>query len=442
MSEALPPSARGAPDVAAALVLPPDLGWSERPSYAAAAPTLWTWANIPASSRRVAAAVDGILSHAFPGAGGAFGYLAFPFGDFTNEFQPPASPFARSAVHPHAPDKEYDAFQVEATLPFGRFHDRNQLRRWFHNLNGSQNSSSPASFRDPAPHRPMVDSRWGDILDVLVADEEGTWSGGSMARKKQDSNLPYRVLVWANGSTTGKSRAAMMQHANAGGVVVVAVGSVGPADASLTGVTPNGEVRAVRAWRWSLNGSAGENSNVERGYFRVASIGDDLAGGVEVVSVSEPEGRPLIVRRAVGLGWVYTCLVPYFGADGLSAPALRLLDSLLIPIQPVSVIEGVPTLYWTSTLVKADSALKPQSRVAAISNNADATWEGKVQVRVGLLPKGSAAPSTVCSRLSCEDIWNGRAVRCEAGKNANHNGGVFSIYIPAHDLVIVKVSCT
>ncbi|MEC8361865.1 MAG: efflux RND transporter periplasmic adaptor subunit, partial [Bacteroidota bacterium] len=80
----------------------------------------------------------------------------------------------------------------------------------------------------------------------------------------------------------------------------------------------------------------------------------------QVLAVSEPEGWPLVVRSSLGRGHVFTVLSPWFGAEQLAPPALRLLDHVLAPIQPITLIEGTPSLYWTSTRMA-------KGRVAAIS---------------------------------------------------------------------------
>ena len=411
---ALPAAARAAPDVPAALVLPADLGWSERPSYAAAASTLWTYANIPANARRGAAAANGLLGAAFPGADGAFGYLAFPFGAFADEQTPPPSSFARSSITTmYAPDPK-DSFQVTSPLPFGRFHDRDQLHAWFH---------EGGRARDPAPMRPMVDTRWGDLLDVLVADDEQRWASAAAG------SGGYQALIWANSSTTDAARSALERYATGGGTVLTAVGSVGPADAALTGVSPSGEIRAVRAWRWAAEG-AEASGDAELAHFLIANA-NITATGVQVVAVSEPEGLPIIVRRALGSGWVYTCLAPFFGADRLAPPALRLLDHVLAPLQAVSIVEGLPALYWTSTRL-ADGA----SRVAAIANNADARWDGKVRVRIG-----DHAGSVNCASAACEDLRSGGSIACSVERAGGRWGAVVDLGIEAHDVALVKVAC-
>ena len=116
-------------------------------------------AFVPYADACVVQGVDGLLAAAYPGAGGAFGYGAFPFGKFEDNLNPPASPWARSAMTDgYAPDPD-DVWYAESPLPFGEFHDRNALKEWFRGVSGG---------RDPAPWRPLADTRWGDVIDILV----------------------------------------------------------------------------------------------------------------------------------------------------------------------------------------------------------------------------------------------------------------------------------
>jgi hypothetical protein len=445
-SGGLAPSRRGVPDATlhgVALILPPDLGWSERPSYAAAAPTLWSYANIPTSARQGAAAVDGLLSAAYPGIGGVSGFLAFPFGAFEDGMHPAASPFARSAVAPpYAPDAS-DVFYAQPNLPFGHFHDRDQLHEWFRQ-----------GHRDPAPHRPMADTRWGDLLDVLVADHS-RWADALLVRQN------YSAVVWANTSMPPQARDTLHSYAEKGGVVVVAVGAVSADEVGLTGLVPTGELRAVRAWHWSpptgqptaeghasthgtaststgTSSSTSSATHIHVDHFLTA-IAELRAPSAQVLAVSEPEGWPLIVRHPIGRGHVYTVLQPWFGANQLAPPALRLLDHVLAPIQPVSLLEGVPALYWTST-VMADGG----GRVAAISNNAGARWVGKVRIRVGDSSSHAAGTERACTQPTCSDVWAGHAITCSLA--ATPDAGGFeavdvTLTIDQNDVLIIKATC-
>ena len=57
-----------------------------------------------------------------------------------------------------------------------------------------------------------------------------------------------------------------------------------------------------------------------------------------VLAVSLPTHAPMVTKRVIGRGAIYTCAVPWFEGAGseLSAVALRLLDNVIVPLQPVS----------------------------------------------------------------------------------------------------------
>ena len=159
VKEQVPPEKRGSHDSTVALVLSKQNGWSERPAWGRGSQgtTLWNYANIPGYASLGSGAVDGFFSTIYPGVHGTVGYRAFPFGSFSDNTNPPPSVFARSSITAnYAPDND-DVWMATSSLPFGKFRNRTEAQKWFSdNLN------------DPAPYRPMADSRWGDIVDVLV----------------------------------------------------------------------------------------------------------------------------------------------------------------------------------------------------------------------------------------------------------------------------------
>ena len=562
----------------AALIISPSLGWSERPSWAAAAPTLWDFANIPASSSRGATAVDLLIGTAYPGSSaGQFGYMAWPFGAFENELNPPASPFARSSITPEYAASPEDVFQASANLPFGRFRDRNQLKEWFedgHNKDkyratyyggedgnraagtagnidmgpkgdddGGGEGAGGGGGRDPADARPMTDTRWGDMIDVLVADEENIAWAQALLQKKSDQGcdastsnpkevlnrvqaaaglLGYRVAIWANGSTSPAARQTLMKYAQRGGTVVVAAGNIGPEDAPLTGVVPTGQVRAVRAWKWTLSekggggeggggkGGGGEGGGLgggesdrgqtapQVGHFLTAIVETNgsytsgtspsssskllLPPNLEVVAATAPGGLPLVVRRGLGSGWVYTCLTPFYSqGTTLPPPILRLFDHLMEPLQTVNVVEGLPALYWTSSVVASTGTTGATSgsnnnntntpagkvaasfaRLAAISNNADdGPWRGRIRITLPTTttPATAAAASSsssssskvaTCTKAICENVWTGTAIPCKLGSTTTIPGlsnaataptALLDLTIGAHDVALVTAEC-
>ena len=151
-SHALPAWQRGKSDAVVALLLPSDHGWDERPSWANTAVS-WNYADLP--TRRGGRSIDGIFSAAFPGTD-RFSYFAFPFGAFGDGGpKDPPSPFARSAITPkYAPDRA-DVHYATSPLPFGVFESRQAASAYM-----------KSTMADPSSQRPMVDTRWGGIIDV------------------------------------------------------------------------------------------------------------------------------------------------------------------------------------------------------------------------------------------------------------------------------------
>ena len=478
-----PPEERHAePDTLAVVVVPQDLGWSERPSWAGAAPTMWNYANIPASSRPVAASFDGIMSRAFPGAGGAFGFLAFPFGAFDQPLSPPPSGFARSSIAPpYAPDP-LDTWYARPNLPFGRFQTRDQLHEWFEGdqagdgdskngpgVGGHGDTRQEGRRRDPSPHRPMADSRWGDVWDIFVADDDSSvssswWNDGAGAPDGGG------VVVWSNDTISAKAQAALFSHASAGGTVVVSIGAIDSGNnsggsgggsgggsssrtASLTGVVPTGEVRAVRAWKRAavVDSIEGDSDDLVEDHFLSAVVQGAGRNTVQTVYMSVPEQLPVVVRRPLGKGQVYTCLSPFFGATGLDSPVRQLLDDLLRPRQRLVVESGPPTLYWTTSRWQNRTA-----RVVAVANNAAAEWEGSLRVMLddirgceglmrrrpdvgGVGGRGRGDDQVgAAADVICLDAWTGSRLPCAAdGKSTV----LKDMSIVAHDVAVVKVSC-
>jgi hypothetical protein len=119
---------------------------------------------------------------------------------------------------------------------------------------------------DASAARPMADSRFGDIFDVLTV--------GAAA----DVMLRYRVLVVAGHldaeAAVGGSALVdgLMQYVLEGGVVVVAVGNVRNSSASvlLTGFVPNGNFPTARAWSTAPQASSSSSSSSSSSFTREA----------------------------------------------------------------------------------------------------------------------------------------------------------------------------
>jgi hypothetical protein len=474
----LPPEERGVPDTPVAVVLSATHGWSERPSWGGAGQgsSLWGFGNLPARAKRGSGAVDGLLAAAYPGAGGAFGYGAFPFGKFEDNLNPPASPWARSAMTDgYAPDPD-DVWYAESPLPFGEFHDRNALKEWFRGVSGG---------RDPAPWRPLADTRWGDVIDILVntaaADDDGDDDEVATEGKRRRGGLSfsgYEVVVWCDGDGPLSDAAAEALAAFAseeGGTVVLAAGAAGlpnsAAHASLTGIANlTGRLRSLRAWEWAPEREAttgAATATVDA--FAIAEVNlaaaadDDDDAVASVVARSVPEGLPVILERRLGAGVVYTVLAPWFeaggAAGGLSSAALALFDDVIGAAQPVAAEPSFGLLHSSS--LRVDDAAHSSARVVALSNNAGAAWKGLVRVDHG-------APFP-CATLRCEDLTIAAAstpIECTAHNSSAEAAGAWageahgeagagqrrrrrqrqqSVRVPlsieAHDAAVIRVTC-
>ena len=443
-------------------------GWSEKPSWGGGgqAANLWGYANIPSWAKKGSGAVDGLLSAAYPGAGGVFGMNAFPFGSFEDNLNPPASPWARSSMtSSYAPHPD-DVWHATAALPFGEFHDRDELNSWFHE--GKNNNSdatmggdfdAAADQRDPAAWRPLSDSRWGDVLDVLVTDPRLRWAEALHSSGGGGGGGGYEVALWCDGDglLTDEAAAALSAFASAGGTVVVSAGAVGPQHATLTGVKLTGRLRAARAWEWSsgvARSRGDEGATLESLLLAEAEAidhGDD-DGATVIVARSVPEGLPIVVKNRVGEGLFYTCLVPWFESNGLSAVALELFDRVIGAVQPVTVVEGLNALLHTSSLKSNQTT---SSRHVALANNAGEAWTGTIEVDHGALFS--------CSTLRCDDIIRGTSMECTCGSTTLQHkesdirhasislrgSGTcdqqqqvrLSLSIAPYDIAVVRVSC-
>ena len=330
----------GAPDVPVAVMLPEDHGWITPPRWRTQN-ELWNYARFP--YRQGDRGMDGFFGAAFPGS--VYAMNPFPFGKFESD-DPPASPFALSCVTPeYAPGPE-DVYYTESPISFGRFHNREQASRVM-----EENQI------EPAPYRPMGDSRWGDVIDVLTT------------AAPLDVLNTYPVLIVLGPVNLSESlKQSLTAYAEAGGKLVWSVGVVSPEDEALTGVRMIPELQVGRAWK-CLN-----ESPVPEAYQFVPS--EPLADRNTTVLATTPGGQPLIVKHALGKGEIYTSLLTWYesGHSNLSGVALRMLDEVIGEVQPVRV-EGLP-VEWTSTRGEGH-------RTVVVANHSGKPWNGKVMIRTG-----------------------------------------------------------
>lgn len=330
----------GEVDAPVAVLLPRDHGWMT-PAYWRTTNEAWNYARIP--YRQGDRGVDGFFGAAYPGA--VYAQDPYPKGAY-GENEPPASPFALSCITPEFAPTPEQRYCAEPPIAFGQYRNREDARQDFYENN-----------IDPSPYRPMGDSRWGDILDVLTDDAS------------LDVMTRYKVIVLLGQiPLTPVLREALIAHARAGGKVVVAAGVVGPNDEDLCGVVIQPELRVGRAWRWgdgTLTHEAFRYCPIHIPEHRVSTV-TPLA--------STPDGKALAIRYALGDGAVYCCLAPWFEAGNtpLSLLALRLLDEIIRPVQPVRV--SGPPAAWLSTR----DAEAGTHRTVVITNNNEHSWEGSI----------------------------------------------------------------
>ena len=169
-------------------------------------------------------------------------------------------------------------------------------------------------------------------------------------------NDKYKVVVWlsSNDSMKDESLQELTSYVTNGGTVIVPVGSLhAAAAASFSGISVNGNVRVGRAFRF-----VGDVSHTTE-IFDFVDL--DNVNDNEVVVHSIPEQSPVVVRRQVGKGYVYTCLVPWSenGSGDLSILSKELLERVIKQHQPVQIGTGINAgLFWTSSTMDTSSKKK------------------------------------------------------------------------------------
>ena len=373
----------GTPDRPVAIMLPRDHGWIT-PAYWQTQNEAWNYARIP--YRPGDHSIDGLFAAAYPGS--TFVMQPFPFGAYEID-EPSSSPFALSSVERKYVAEDAHVYRAPPAVPFGRFRDRKEAKR-----------ITKEEKLDTSPYRPMADSRWGDIIDVLT-DEVSS-----------EVISQYEVLVIGGPlEVTDAMQTALEAYVTQGGTLVWAAGVARPEYEALTGVTIQPELRVGRAWNWQ--GDA--NANEPYLYFPSELIDENQS---EVLAENSQNGAPLIVRNTFGKGVVVTCLSPWFASEKspLADFALRALDTVIDAVQPIT-IEGLP-VQWCSTQSK-------DTRTVTIANHSGETWEGTIHI------------SNLDSNLNhCEEMRSQTPLK---SKRSQQNTQV-TIQIPAYDVAVVRWS--
>lgn len=322
---------RGTPDVPVAFLLPVDHGWLT-PPYWRTENTVWNFARIP--YRPGDFQMDGLFSLAFPGSN--FYQDSWPFGAYVGGN--PKFSFSLSRVPADRVPEGGKTYEAPQPLPFGRFSNRDDVRE-----------AVEKGF-DVRPYRPMGDTRWGDIIDVLLADAPG------------EVLKQYPLLVLCGPiCVEGGLKQRLMDYVKAGGTLVVAGGQVGPGDADLVGAEIEPVQRVGRAWVWD------SKSVVEP--FRYLPSHSISAN----VLAKTNSGDPLVYENQLGQGTVYTCTVPYMGngVSPLAGVGKQLMDEVVAKVQPVTV-KGLP-VEWMSSRGKNFCNV-------VVANHDGSEWKGTIEV--------------------------------------------------------------
>lgn len=326
---------RGRIETPVAVMLPPDHGWIT-PPYWRTTNEAWNYARIP--YRQGQRAIDGFFSIAFPGSN--FAMQPFPFGKFESD-DPPATPFALSTIAPRFAPAPEDVYDAEPPLPFGRYQSRKEAWEAF------QKDQIETSH-----YRPMGQSRWGDIFDVLTVDAD-------------ESILEqYQVLILLDQIKLDDVLLKKLTTATSKGMTLIcAAGVVGPAQEEFIGAKIIPELRVGSAWK----NRRGNWVNEPFQYVPVTRLQADLV-------LESSNGAPLVITKKQGRGKVITCLIPWFEGTpcALNGIALEMLDQVISAVQPVQ-IDGLP-IEWLSTVAENQYCV-------LLSNNSDQDWEGTVTAR-------------------------------------------------------------
>ena len=372
----------GRPDRPVAVMLPRDHGWIT-PAYWRTQNEAWNYARI--GYRPGDRSMDGLFAAFFPGS--TFVMQPWPFGAYAID-DPPASPFALSSVDRMYVAEDEHTYRAPAPIPFGRFHDRKEAKR-----------VTREQTMDTSPYRPMADSRWGDIVDVLT-DEAS-----------EEVLRQYDVLILGGPiKVAGPLRKNIETFVQNGGTLVWGAGMARPEHSELTGVTLQPELRVGRAWTDQDGGSKHEPYL----YFP-ATVTDGTRAKVLTRAHNQ---APLVVRHTVGKGKVYTCLSPWYASERapLSDFALAMLDTVMPTVQSITV-EGIP-VQWCST--RSENA-----RTIAIANHSGETWHGTVSIK-------DLSPDL---RL-CREMRSRRSLKYQIKDGITQ----LDLTIPAYDVAVVRWS--
>ena len=411
------------------IILPLDHGYQTRP-YWQTQSTAAGYAHLP--PRQGDAGISSFFSHIFPGSN--FVQDAFPFGSYTSN-DPPASPFAESAITSRYAPTSNDVFTAAPPIPFGTFNNRTDAAVYFSNGN-----------IDPAPYRPMADSTYGDIFDVAVAglglSSMSSTSGIQPNNVLQSStnkklNHYYSINKLNNNSNiipsltnyklsillgpvnlTMELKLELIEYVKNGGTIIIPAGIVGPNDNDLIGITILPELRTGRIWTW-IN-EQNNNNIIEPYRYTPLSINNNCTNSINctILAINPQNNAPLVIRNTIGLGNVITCLIPWFigSQNTLSKLSLYLFDKFIIPVQPIYIVDSLGPVDYVSMYDD-----QTEKFTTTISNNDENEWNGTVLLNTIMYNQ---------QWKNCFDIYN--------GKDINTNGTSFTISVNSFDVAVIE----
>jgi hypothetical protein len=367
------------PDVPVAVILPEDHGWMT-PPYWRIANEAWNYSRIV--YRPGDRGIDGFFASAFPASN--FATQPFPFGNYEID-EPPASPFSLSCVTPRFAPNPEDVRKAFDPIPFGRYRDRDQARNVMN-----------ASSLDPSPYRPMGDSRWGDIFDVLT-----------ISANTNVLSCYKAVVLLGHIKLTADLKEKLTKYVLDGGIAVCAAGVVGPDDEEFTGLTIEPEFRVSRAWRWQNQPPVAEAFQ----YLPAETVNSSTTVLAQTVT-----DKLLVARHRLGKGSVFTCTIPWYEdpLGGLSRPAFKMMDHVIAPLQSLT-IQGLP-VEWISTHGSG-------RRTVLIANHSETSWNGQINIR-----------NLSDNYRQCIELLSGREIPF---LHDNMNKSI-AVEIPAYDVGIFR----
>lgn len=221
-----------------------------------------------------------------------------------------------------------------------------------------------------ADRQAFTSAAFGDIFDVLVADE-----------KRAEALDAYRALVVGGRIDWTPAWAARLKaYAEKGGTVVLNAAQVKGLPPELLGVKTLGETKEADDAECLASGEP--KTDLSGQVYRYERV---EPRGAEVL-LKTPSGDPLVTVKRVGRGRVVYCAVPdLLGLDERLVPAAaHLLAHLAADATPVKVTGEVEYLVnrnargWVVTLINNRGVYKPQQGLAQVnrSESAEVTLTG------------------------------------------------------------------